>query len=97
MSKTKNNLNIQHDLLSKIFYIKVKGGNAELHYDRHGDSYLDLRSTTVPEDSRGFGIASQLVESALAFAKEQQLKIKPTCEFVQGYLKKHPEYTDLVV
>ncbi|REE00517.1 GNAT family N-acetyltransferase [Marinoscillum furvescens] len=97
MSKIKNNLKIQHDILSKIFYIKVKGGNAELHYDRHGDSYLDLLSTTVPDDSQGFGIASQIVEAALAFAREQHLKVKPTCDFVESYIEKHPEHSDLVL
>ncbi|WP_421873889.1 GNAT family N-acetyltransferase [Marinoscillum sp.] len=92
MERTKSNLHIKHDLLGKIFYIKVMGGNAELHYERHGDKELEIVSTTVPEASRKFGIAGKLMEEAISFAKEQQLLIKPTCSFAASYLEEHPEY-----
>ncbi len=96
METTKSNLQINHDLIGKLFYIKVKGGNAELHYKRHGDEVMEITSTTVPEESRQFGIGGSLLESAIAFAKEQQLAIKPTCSFAADYLKEHPEYHALL-
>lgn len=97
MSTTKKNLQIKHDLIGKIFFLKAKGGNAELHYERHGDSYLDLISTTVPAESRGFGIGTLLIEEALEFAAAQHLKVKPTCVFVNQYITKHSEYHYLLV
>ena len=92
-----NNINIKHDLSGQIFYAKVKGGTAELHYDKHGDDYLDFKSTSVPESSRNFGLASMIVQEGLDFVREQQLKVKPSCPFVQDYIAKHPEAKDLVV
>lgn len=92
-----SNINVRHDLIGQLFYTKVKGGNAELHYDRYGDDYLDFTSTTVPEASRNFGLASQLVKEGLAFAKEQQLKVKPSCPFVKNYIEEHRELDPLTV
>lgn len=97
METVKSNLRIQHDLIGKLFYIKVRSGNAEMHYERHGDKYLDLISVLVPRDSRGFGIGSALVESAIAFAREQHLKIKLTCSFAKSYFEEHPQYEYLLV
>lgn len=91
------NLNIEHDAANHLFFVKVKGGNAEITYDKHADDYLDLKHTYVPEDSRGFGIASDLTENVLKFAKENQYKIKPTCPFIKNYIDKKPEYKTLLI
>lgn len=96
MSTTRSHLHIQHDLLHNFLYVKVPGGKAELRYERHGDDYLDFISTHVPPESRNFGIAGQLMETGLAYAEGQQLKVKPSCEFAQAYLKEHPEYHHLI-
>lgn len=96
MSITKSNLRVQHDLLGKVIFIKVKSGNAELHYQRHGDQYIEVISTRVPREARGFGIGSALAEAAIDFAKEQDLKIKPSCEFMTIFFQKHNEYKSLL-
>ena len=96
METKKTNLKIKHDLLGKLFFAKVLGGNAELHYDRYADEYLDFTSTNVPAPSRGLGIAGQVVEEALQFAKEHQMQVKATCPFVADYIEKHPEHQSLL-
>ncbi len=95
MTLTSTNLNIEHDAEHHMFYIKVKGGSAELIYDKHADDYLDFKSTYVPEASRGFGIAGKLAEHALIFARQNQYKVKPTCPFIKDYIDKNPEYKAL--
>ncbi|MEQ9306763.1 MAG: GNAT family N-acetyltransferase [Marinoscillum sp.] len=95
--KTKSNLQIKHDLIGKLFFLKVKGGNAELHYKRHGDDFIDIVSTNVPKESEKFGLGTILVESAIDFAEEQHLRIKSSCEMVDQYIHKHPEYQHLLV
>ena len=65
MSVTKSNLRVQHDLIGKVLYIKVRSGNAEMHYKRHGDQYIELTSTSVPREFRGFGIGTALVERCI--------------------------------
>jgi predicted GNAT family acetyltransferase len=53
--------------------------------------------TEVPEALRGKGMASALTESALEWAREHQVKVDVICPYVAGYLKKHPEYSDLLL
>ena len=51
--------------------------------------------TIVPPELGGRGIASRLVQHALAWAREQGLKVRPDCSFVRAYMDKHPEYADM--
>lgn len=60
----------------------------------HGN--LALMHTAVPEDKRNLGIASQLAKFALEYAKKEKLKIMVYCPYVSAYLKRHPEYVELV-
>ena len=55
-----------------------------------------LMHTIVPPSHRKQGIASILVKYVLDYARAQNLKIIPYCQFVLLYLKEHPEYAALV-
>jgi predicted GNAT family acetyltransferase len=55
-----------------------------------------LPHTVVPEAFAGRGVGSALATAALTYAREHGLKVKPYCEFMAGYIKKHPEWHDLV-
>jgi predicted GNAT family acetyltransferase len=57
---------------------------------------LVLPHTVVPEAFAGRGVASALAVTALTYARDHGLKVKPICEFMAGYIKKHPEWHDLV-
>tara|TARA_B100000609_G_C16862378_1_gene255835 strand:- start:102 stop:395 length:294 start_codon:yes stop_codon:yes gene_type:complete len=97
MTATLTNLKIQHDADKHMFYAKVKGGNAELSYAKHGHDYLDFQHTYVPDASRGFGVASTIVEFAMEFAKQNQIKVKPTCPFVKDFIRENPEYQSITI
>ena len=60
----------------------------------HGD--LAIMHTEVPKEGRGKGYADALAEYAIAFAKERKIKLKVYCVFMQGYMKRHPEYQDMI-
>jgi predicted GNAT family acetyltransferase len=77
------------------FEIPTEIGTATLTYASRGDT-LDLTHTKVPPELEGRGYASALVRAALDYARTQHLRIIPTCPFVQGYLRRHNEYADLV-
>jgi predicted GNAT family acetyltransferase len=77
------------------FEIEADGGPALLRYLRTGD-VLDLQHTEVPKPLEGQGFASDLARTALEYARAQHLKVKPTCRFVKAYLRRHPEFADLV-
>jgi len=52
--------------------------------------------TEVPEAHEGQGIATRLVEFALASARERGLQVIPICPFFAAYMKEHAEVQDLL-
>ena len=60
------------------------------------DGEIILPHTVVPDAFAGKGVGGQLARAALGYAREQGLKVVPTCSFIAGYITKHPEWHDLV-
>ena len=52
--------------------------------------------TGVPGQLRGQGLAGQLVEAGLQWAREQGLKVVPACSYVHVYIQRHAEWQNLV-
>ncbi|MFB6457910.1 GNAT family N-acetyltransferase [Chitinophaga sp. Hz27] len=52
--------------------------------------------TEVPPELEGRGIAAQLAKYVLDYAREHHLRVKPLCPYVHAYMKRHPEYNDLL-
>jgi uncharacterized protein len=78
------------------FEIEDQGQVAFLEYNLTGN-VLQLLHTEVPQGLQGKGIASELAKSALDWAREHDKRVDVICEFVGSYLKRHPEYADLVM
>lgn len=78
------------------FEIERDGHTAFLEYVLSGN-ILQLIHTEVPDPLQGKGIASELAKSALEWARQNGKKVDVICEFVAGYVKRHPEYRDLVL
>ena len=76
--------------------IEREGHVAYLEYTLVG-KILQLIHSEVPEALRGQGLGSDLAHSALEWAREQGFKVDVICPSVAEYLKKHPEYADLVL
>ena len=51
---------------------------------------------TRPPAIEGHGVGSKLVRGALDAARDQGLRVVPQCPFVAAYIKRHPEYEDLL-
>ncbi len=64
-------------------------------YRRNGNTIHFLK-TRVPPELEGQGIASRLVKAALDDARTRGLTVVPICRFVASYIRRHPEYRDLV-
>jgi len=86
---------VTHNVDASRFEIAVDGRVAECAYRRQGD-LLVLHHTEVPPALRGQGLAARLVQAALAFAREQQLRVRPGCSYVATYMRRHPETQDLL-
>ncbi len=86
----------QQNVTTGRFEIERDGEVAYLEYSFSGN-VLELIHTEVPENLRGMGLASSLAETALQWARENNLKVDIICPLVQGYVAKHAEYSDLVL
>ena len=90
-----NTENVVHNEAANRFEISVNGHLAVLEYIRRGER-IAFTHTLVPPAIEGRGLGSQLVETGLNYARENQLKVKSTCWFVSKYIRMHPEYQDLL-
>lgn len=86
---------VVHEPEHSRFAVHAEGKTAVLDYQRVGGR-LVLPHTGVPRELEGRGIGSQLARAALDWAREEGLKVVPVCPFVRAYLKRHPEYSDLL-
>ena len=79
------------------YEIHVEGKVAGITRAKEGDDGVLLFSHTEVDDAyEGQGLASKLVTGALDDVRRRDGKIEVTCEYVEGFLEKHPEYKDLV-
>ncbi len=76
---------------------EVRTGNdiAWIDYDRSGNQ-ITFTHTEVPEAFEGKGIGKGLVTAALDFARGEDLEVIPRCRFIASYIKRNPEYLELV-
>jgi predicted GNAT family acetyltransferase len=77
------------------FETTVDGEVAVAEYYREGNT-ITFTHTIVPEQMEGKGIAGAIVKAALEHARSEKLEVVPQCAFVASYIKRHPEYEDLV-
>ena len=78
------------------FEIAVDGRTAFLEYHL-GRDFLTLVHTEVPHELNGRGIGGKLAQAALDFARAEKLKVAPSCPFVASYIRRHPEYLEIVM
>ena len=86
----------QQKVTTGRFEIERNGEVAYLEYSLSA-GVLELIHTEVPEKLRGMGLASSLAETALRWARENNLKVDIVCPVAQQYIAKHPEYADLIM
>ena len=86
---------VENNAAAGRFEAVVDGQLAQAQYRRVGERIL-FTHTEVPEQLEGRGIAAQLARSGLDFARAEGLTVVPLCPFIASYIKRHPEYQDLL-
>jgi predicted GNAT family acetyltransferase len=81
LNKDKNRFELQFD----------DGEFAFVDY-RWSDGVLVLMHTKVPVNHRGKDVAENIVKFSLEYAKDNNLKIKVYCRYIETFIKRHPEY-----
>lgn len=81
-------MTIQHDTAGHRFTSGPAAQPAELAYTLPEPGVIDFVHTFVPEAQRGQGVAEQLAQAGLAYARQQQLQVRTSCEFMAAYVQK---------
>jgi uncharacterized protein len=77
------------------YELAADGHVAATNYEL-GDGVITFVHTEVPPELGGKGIGSKLVKGALDQVRADGSKVIAECEFVKGYIAKHPEYGDIL-
>ena len=80
------------------FYIEVDGKQvAEMVYTYRGKGKISIDHTGVDESLEGQGVGHKLLKEAVAFVRENKLKVIPLCPFVSAVFRRKPEeYKDII-
>jgi predicted GNAT family acetyltransferase len=77
------------------FEMNIDGEYAVINY-RQTNGVVNLVHTEVSEELEGKGVAAALVTKTLQYLDQHQLKMVPSCTYVQYYLRRHPEWNRIV-
>ena len=93
-----SDIEIVHVPENSRYEIRLDGETVGFTEAKERDDGVVLFSHTVVDDKHeGEGLASKLVAGALDDVRAHDRRIEVTCEYVLGFLKKHPEYLELLV
>lgn len=87
---------IVHHPQDHRFVCEVDGYTCVLDYHLNGQT-MTITHTGVPEAVGGRGLASALTRAALDCARKEGWSIVPMCSYAAVYIKRHPQYQDLVL
>jgi len=86
---------VRDNSLKSRYELDVDGHIAFVDYQLRSDKIV-LVHTEVPAELGGRGIGSKLAKGTLDAVRARGLKAEIRCDFLAAYVKKHPEYADIV-
>ncbi|HEV2082260.1 MAG TPA: GNAT family N-acetyltransferase [Brevundimonas sp.] len=86
---------IRDDRDSRRYELTLDGLTSVVMYNEAGGGLM-ITETLVPPPLEGRGVASRMARHVLEDIRRRGLVVLPTCPFFSGYLKKHPEWRDVV-
>jgi predicted GNAT family acetyltransferase len=93
-----SNIEVVHVPENSRYEIHVDGHVAGFTEAKERDDGVLLFPHTVIEDAyEGQGLGSVLVTGALDDVRRRGVRIEVTCPYMRHFLRRHPEYRDLLV
>lgn len=89
-------MKVENEPAESRYGARVDGRLAGYVTYRHAGERLALLHTEVDPDFEGEGVGGALISAVLDEARERGVEVLPFCPFVNSYLRRHPEYVDLV-
>ena len=90
---------IEHQEAGKrgAFFIEQDGKRiAELTYARASEALIIVDHTEVEPNLRGQGVARALLVTAVNWARENHVKVKPTCSFAVAQFARDQSIRDVL-
>lgn len=78
------------------FELRVAGEPAGHAEYRLQPGRMVFTHTEIDPGFQGRGLAGRLAGAALDAARDRGVQVTPLCPYIAGYIRKHPEYVDLV-
>lgn len=80
-----------------FFYIEIDGKTeAKMTFVFAGNDKIIIDHTEVNPKNNGKGFGKMMVEKAVVFAREKDIKIIPLCPFAKSVFNKTPEFKDVL-
>lgn len=89
-------IEIRDDEGESAYLIVVDGSPVGRAEYRSLDDRRVFTHTEVDDGYSGMGLANRLVRFALDDMRRRRMSIVPLCPFFAAYIRRHPEYDDLV-
>ncbi|HTX92627.1 MAG TPA: GNAT family N-acetyltransferase [Anaerolineales bacterium] len=86
---------VTHNPEARRFELEAEGALSVLAYLLEPGRIV-FTHTEVPPALEGRGLGSRLARAGLDYARANSLRVASTCSFMDHYLRKHPEYQDLL-
>ena len=91
------NVRQEQDEKKARFYIEDEGERiGVMEYTYTGENEFTIHHTIVNDGHEGKGFGKMLVEAAVNFAREHNMKIVPRCPYARAVLTRKPEYADVL-
>lgn len=92
-------MDIQHqDGSSKGSFCIEKDGDtvAEITYSKAGNTTIIIDHTEVSDALRGENVGKRLVEHAVNYAREKELRVIPLCPFAKSVIERDKSLQDVL-
>lgn len=93
---SENDFSIENNPAESRFEIHVDGVRAGIADYEDADGVRTFPHTVVEKEFGGRGLAGHLVRRALDETRGEGLKVRPACSFVEKFIERNPEYSDLL-
>lgn len=93
---TDQNIVIRDEPEERAYIVDVEGDRAGRAEYRNRDDRRIFVHTEVDDRFSRMGLGTKLVRFALDDVKERGVKAVPLCPFFAAYIRRHPEYEDIV-
>ncbi|HKK74382.1 MAG TPA: GNAT family N-acetyltransferase [Saprospiraceae bacterium] len=88
-------IEVKHHPEAKRFEVSIEDYLAKAEYILTKQRII-FTHTEVPNDLEGNGIGAALAKTGLQYARDNKLEVMPLCPFFASYIRRHPEYKDLL-